>query len=84
MYKLGEYLRVKYQDYLGDTYYPEIISARSTDYSRTKMSMQLVLAALMPPSRSQIWHKKMNWQPVLFNYVPKPKDNLLATTSKSR
>ncbi|XP_058793173.1 venom acid phosphatase Acph-1-like isoform X3 [Phymastichus coffea] len=84
MYKLGEFLREKYQNFLGDVYYPELVSARSTDYARTKMSLQLALASLFRPSYLEKWHEMLDWQPVPFSYVPIPRDDLLATTSKPR
>lgn len=63
-YKLGKYLKNEYSDFLGDTYFKEVIEMRSTDTTRTKMSAQLVLAGMWPPDEKQKWHPRLNWQPI--------------------
>lgn len=45
-----------------------IVDAWSTDYNRTKASLELVLAGLWPPSSSQIWNALLPWQPIPYNY----------------
>ncbi|OXU23470.1 hypothetical protein TSAR_015564 [Trichomalopsis sarcophagae] len=77
-YKLGEFLHERYKNFLGDVYLPELLYARSTDYERTKMSLQLVLAGLFPPTNVQKWHNTLNWQPIPITYKAKP-DDLLGT-----
>lgn len=47
-------------------YTPTVLNAFSTDFNRTKMSLQLVLASLYPPKGEQIWEKELNWQPIPF------------------
>ena len=76
---MGEYLRKRYNDFLGETYLPEILYARSTDFDRTKMSLQLILAALFPPRNIQKWHNTLNWQPIPIKSVELNNDDLLAT-----
>ncbi|XP_058793286.1 venom acid phosphatase Acph-1-like [Phymastichus coffea] len=83
IYKFGEFLRRRYKDFLGDVYLPNLIYVRSTDVDRTKMSAQLVLAALFPPSDLQKWHDTLDWQPIPITYYPKPLDVILAVTSQS-
>jgi len=63
-YKLGLLLRDKYNSFLGDVYYPPNVYARSTWLSRTKMTLQLVLAALYPPVDIQQWNSNISWQPL--------------------
>ncbi|KAL6432025.1 hypothetical protein ACFW04_007452 [Cataglyphis niger] len=45
-YELGQVLRSRYKDFLGDLYLPNLVVGRSLDYDRTKMSLQLILTAL--------------------------------------
>ncbi|XP_063977317.1 venom acid phosphatase Acph-1-like [Diachasmimorpha longicaudata] len=76
VYDLGVHIRQRYGDFLGDVYHPSAIIARSSDYDRTKMSLQLVMAGMFPPAPEQMWHPDFNWQPVIANYIPYP-DTLL-------
>ncbi|XP_060531079.1 venom acid phosphatase Acph-1-like [Cylas formicarius] len=76
-YSIGKALRARYHDFLGDDYYPDIIEAFSTDYNRTKMSLQLVLAGLFPPNEEDMFEYGIQWQPVPFNYLPKDQDKIL-------
>ena len=80
-YLLGKNLRKQYDQFLGSTYLSENIKARSTDSDRTKMSLQLVLAALYPPNDLQRWNPALNWQPIPFTYEKKSKDWLLWPTT---
>nr|CAI5844095.1 unnamed protein product [Callosobruchus analis] len=74
-YEIGTALLERYDSLLGDLYYPDIVEARSTDFNRTKMSLQLVLAGLFPPRSTQVW-SPMNpsWQPIPYNYLPRAID----------
>ncbi|XP_057337523.1 uncharacterized protein LOC130675706 [Microplitis mediator] len=76
-YKLGEYLRNRYNDFLGDYYTPENVMARSVEFDRSKMSLQLVLSSLYPPKKDQIWNQNLNWQPISIVYIPKVFDILM-------
>lgn len=69
-YQLGKNIRELYGDFIGDTYSPSIVNARSTDADRTKMSLQLVLAALFKPNNKQKWNENLNWQPTIASFVP--------------
>lgn len=79
MYELGTNLRKRYNDFLGDIYYPKVLKGRSTDYERTKMSLLLVLGALYPPKKSQVWNPSLNWQPLPITSVPSLLDNLMVS-----
>ncbi|KAJ8951017.1 hypothetical protein NQ318_006402 [Aromia moschata] len=76
-YSIGTALRSRYDDFLGEFYYPEIVEAISTDYNRTKMSLQLVLAGLFPPRWEDMLQENIYWQPVPYNYVSRSEDKLL-------
>ncbi|XP_036141774.1 venom acid phosphatase Acph-1 isoform X2 [Monomorium pharaonis] len=76
-YALGLWLRDKYNSFLGDMYYPPNVYARSTEMSRCKMTLQLVLAALYPPVDRQKWNEKLSWQPIDLIYTSRHEDNLL-------
>ncbi|XP_033302567.1 venom acid phosphatase Acph-1-like isoform X1 [Bombus vosnesenskii] len=75
-YVLGQFLRQRYDHFLGDVYRSEAVSAISSDYDRTKMSLQLVLAGLFPPSNLQRWNHDLNWQPIPAKYLRRYEDNL--------
>ncbi|XP_058796773.1 venom acid phosphatase Acph-1-like isoform X2 [Phymastichus coffea] len=77
MYQFGQILRNNYSKLLGTEYWHENIYAISSDTPRTKMSLQLVLAALYPPSlSSNRWNDKLDWQPIPIVYK-ELKDSLL-------
>lgn len=76
-YRLGEILRVRYGDFLGETYEPSRLYARSTEYLRAKISLQLVLAGLFVPRGQQRWHESLDWQPIPFSYAGPNEDVLL-------
>ncbi|KAJ8952967.1 hypothetical protein NQ314_007443 [Rhamnusium bicolor] len=81
-FSIGTSLRKRYKGFLGDQYYPEIIEAITTDYNRTKMSLQLVLAGLFPPERETMWEENLYWQPVPYNYLPKHQDKEVSASAK--
>lgn len=75
-YKLGSALRDRYHIFLGDLYLPKCVKGHSSDYDRTKMSLQLVLAALFPPINvRQRWNSELNWQPIPTTYISRIEDN---------
>ncbi|KYN18558.1 Venom acid phosphatase Acph-1, partial [Trachymyrmex cornetzi] len=76
-YELGLVLKDRYHKFLGDLYYPPNVYARSSWVPRTKMTLQLVLAALYPPVEIQKWNSGLPWQPVEMIYFPMNEDNLL-------
>ncbi|XP_001604473.1 venom acid phosphatase Acph-1-like [Nasonia vitripennis] len=76
-YRLGEILRVRYGDFLGEKYEPSRLYARSTEYVRAKMSLQLLLAGLFVPRGQQRWRESLDWQPIPFSYARLKEDVLL-------
>ncbi|KAG5671139.1 hypothetical protein PVAND_001352 [Polypedilum vanderplanki] len=78
MYVLGQFLRSRYKNFLNKTLDLNEIYAQSTGVSRTKMSLQLVLASLYPPKNTELeWNTKLNWQPIPYNYEELNQDSLL-------
>ncbi|XP_076625634.1 venom acid phosphatase Acph-1 isoform X2 [Colletes latitarsis] len=76
-YRIGKMLRDRYNKFLGDIYHPSDVYAYSTDMDRTKMSLQLVLAALYHPSPTQKWNKDLSWMPIPIHYMPEKVDNIM-------
>ncbi|XP_014234174.2 venom acid phosphatase Acph-1-like isoform X1 [Trichogramma pretiosum] len=76
-YGLGLFLREKYDEFLGQLYRPKAVFARSTDYPRTKMCLQLVLSGLFPPQAEQVWNKNLPWQPIPTVYEAPKRDWLM-------
>lgn len=70
-------MRSRYNDFLGSLYTPKLVEARSSDFERTKMSLQLVLASLFPPKSVQRWNPTVNWQPIPASYTPRIDDNII-------
>ncbi|KAJ3664726.1 hypothetical protein Zmor_000274 [Zophobas morio] len=81
-YLLGQALRKRYKNFLGPYKY-ETAYARSTQYPRTKISLQLVLAALFPPEGALVWNKNLKWQPIAFDYWPMRNDHVLGQPYKN-
>lgn len=77
--KVGQPLRERYNEFLGDIYYPGILEARSTEVRRAQTSLLVVLAALFQPSESQMFEEDLNWQPIPIEY--RSYDNDLASKS---
>ncbi|XP_071563080.1 uncharacterized protein [Temnothorax nylanderi] len=75
-YRLGQFLRSRYNDFLDNLYTPKLVVARSSDFERTKMSLQLVLASLFPPTSVQRWNPVLNWQPIPTSYTPRVEDSI--------
>lgn len=64
MYNFGVHLREVYGDFLGNLYFSNIMKMRTTEYTLSMLSAQLVNAGLWPPSNSQMWMEDFNWQPI--------------------
>lgn len=76
-YKIGQMLREEYDSFFGPDYRPSLIHGQSTSLKRTKMSLQLVLAGLFPPSQKLTWNPYLPWSPVDLVYLPWQADYLL-------
>ncbi|CAH0560302.1 unnamed protein product [Brassicogethes aeneus] len=69
-FKLGKYLKDLYGDFLGEDYTESKVYIRSTDFSRTRTSAQLVMAGLFPPTERLTWNPELLWQPIPVDYKP--------------
>ncbi|KAJ9599296.1 hypothetical protein L9F63_010224, partial [Diploptera punctata] len=76
-YLQGQYLRTRYNEFLGHHYNSDVMYVQTTDMDRTKMSAQLVLAGLWPPAPAQLWNPDLHWQPIPTHSEPLKKDSLL-------
>ncbi len=70
-YEFGTFLKLYYASFLGEnyTYSSKDVYVRSTDYDRTIMSAQSLLAGLFEPSDFQIWNEDIKWQPIPIHTV---------------
>ncbi|XP_031365171.1 venom acid phosphatase Acph-1-like isoform X3 [Apis dorsata] len=84
MYKVGQFFRERYEDFLGEIYTKENILFRSDEVDRTVMSGQLVAAGLYPPSKEQRWNPDLNWQPIPVWTIPRTIDCLYNTQFSPR
>ncbi|XP_044259034.1 venom acid phosphatase Acph-1-like [Tribolium madens] len=69
-YGIGKYLRETYGDFIPRQYTPDVVYAISTNFKRTKMSLELVMASLFPPLPSELVMPTLEWQPIPFNIQP--------------
>lgn len=76
-YRVGKILKTRYEDLMGPLYIPNAVYATSTDFDRTKMSLQIVLAGLFPPSELQMWNPEFPWMPIPIHYTPEPLDTTM-------
>ncbi|CAH0395040.1 unnamed protein product [Bemisia tabaci] len=78
MYKLGGFLRRRYDGFLSAKYSPTETYALSSDFDRCLMSASLVLAGLYPPVGVQLWNTALKWQPIPVHTAPLSCDDILA------
>lgn len=64
MFEVGQYLRKRYNNFLGPIYHPDEVKVVTSDINRTKMTAQLITSGLYPTSPKQQWHTEQNWQPI--------------------
>lgn len=57
-------------------YIPNEITVRTTDFTRTKMTALVVLAAMYPPTLEQNWNEDLNWQPIPYDTSKKRDDDV--------
>ncbi|CAF4747263.1 unnamed protein product [Pieris macdunnoughi] len=77
-YKLGQWLRQRYVNFITDEFDPEAVYVRSTDVDRTLMSAQANLAGMYPPDVNSTWNPKLFWQPIPVHTEPEVNDEILA------
>ncbi|KAK2578622.1 hypothetical protein KPH14_010759 [Odynerus spinipes] len=76
-YNQGDYLRQRYDKFLGPIYNPDIFHLQCTSVDRTKMSAMLEAAGLWKPSKEQSFKADFPWQPVTLFYQPRSEDTLM-------
>ncbi|KAF7283653.1 testicular acid phosphatase homolog [Rhynchophorus ferrugineus] len=77
-YRLGQWLRERYDGFLPARYNRNDIYIRSTDVDRTLMSAQSNLAGLYPPVGDQIWNNDIHWQAIPVHTIPENLDEIVA------
>ncbi|KAI5646310.1 histidine phosphatase superfamily (branch 2) domain-containing protein [Phthorimaea operculella] len=75
-YRLGEFIRRRYDELITPKYNDSEIYIRSTDITRTKMTILTALAAIFPPV-GENWSEDINWTPVSYTTVPVQNDYML-------
>ncbi|KAI5633728.1 histidine phosphatase superfamily (branch 2) domain-containing protein [Phthorimaea operculella] len=75
-YRMGEFIRRRYNDLIAPKYNDSEIYIRSTDYTRTKMTVLTALAAVFPPV-GENWSEDVNWTPVPYTTVPLEDDYVI-------
>ncbi|XP_053616248.1 prostatic acid phosphatase-like [Plodia interpunctella] len=68
-YRLGQHIRQRYNELLSPHYNRSEVYIRSTDITRTKMTILTALAAIYPPA-GETWNPKLAWEPVPYTTVP--------------
>ena len=58
VYRLGEFIRKRYDEFLGNIYLNNSIDGMSSDSNRTKQCLQIVMSAIYPPKGNETWHEK--------------------------
>ncbi|TKR68241.1 hypothetical protein L596_024248 [Steinernema carpocapsae] len=76
-YRLGKWLRKRYDGYLSKDYFPFEIFVRSSDYNRTLVSAQANLAGLFEPSKEEQWTPSLKWRPIPVHTIPQFEDKEL-------
>lgn len=71
-YKLGQYFRERYDEFLGPIYLKDTIWFRADEIDRIVMTGELVAAGLYPPYKEQMWSETFNG--LLSLYQPKTID----------
>lgn len=75
-FRLGIYIRNRYDGFLSKTYSPFEIYVRSSDYNRTLDSAQANLAGLFYPTDSELFIKNLRWRPIPVHTMPKEEDKV--------
>lgn len=77
-YELGQFIRRRYDAYIGPKYSPDKVYIQSSDSDRALTSAQCNAAGMFPPTGNEIWNKQFLWQPIpIHGDVPMNEDNIL-------
>lgn len=80
MYELGKVFHGRYYHFLGEKYSSDVIEAFASYQNKSKMSLQLALASLLPPSNEEIFEPGLNWQPIPFSNNEQKNDDFFAAS----
>ncbi|XP_059061134.1 prostatic acid phosphatase-like [Achroia grisella] len=69
-FALGDYIGRRYSELLAPRYNRSEVYIRSTDSTRTKMTILTALASIYWPAEGTGWSDKINWEPVPYTTVP--------------
>ncbi|KAI5646284.1 histidine phosphatase superfamily (branch 2) domain-containing protein [Phthorimaea operculella] len=75
-YRLGEFIRRRYDDLIAPKYNDSEIYIRAGDITRTKMTALTALSAIFPPV-GENWSEDINWTPVPYTTLPVESDYVL-------
>lgn len=76
-FRLGKYIRKRYNGFLSNIYSPFEIYYRSSDYNRTLVSAQANLAALFFPGETERFFNNFTWRPIPVHTMPKEEDKVI-------
>ncbi|KAI5644435.1 histidine phosphatase superfamily (branch 2) domain-containing protein [Phthorimaea operculella] len=79
-YRLGEFIRRRYDDLIAPKYNDSEIYIRSGDITRCKMTVLTAMAAVFPPV-GENWSQDINWTPVPYTTLPADTDFVLEPIS---
>lgn len=69
-YALGQAIRARYNELLAPQYNRSEVYVRSTDSTRTKMTVLTALAYIYRPVARDGWNPVLDWEPVPYTTVP--------------
>lgn len=79
-FKLGEFLRERYDGFISRAYSAAEIHAEASDADRTIMTSETMLAALFPPTPEDpesLWNPALTeWQPIPVHAISATIDNV--------
>lgn len=74
--EVGKWFRLRYENFLNDTYTRRQTRVDSSSRDRCIMSTQCLLYGLYPAVREQIWTENEKWQPIPVYAIPESDDNV--------
>ncbi|XP_026751802.1 prostatic acid phosphatase-like [Galleria mellonella] len=69
-FALGDYIGRRYSELLAPKYNRSEVYIRSTDSTRTKMTILTALSSIYLPANGSGWSDDLNWEPVPYTTVP--------------
>lgn len=69
-YRLGQYLRLRYDNFISSNYSPFEVYYRSSDFNRTLESAQCNAAGFFSLKNNSQFVKGLNWRPIPIHSLP--------------